>query len=448
MDFFESLGSAKHIGQLAPLALRVRPQTLDDFVGQEALIGKNAPLRRLIEDDKLCSMIFWGPAGSGKTTLAHIIANMTQADFVSLSAVTAGLKDVRTVIEQAKLNRAGYSRRTILFIDEIHRFNKAQQDAFLPFVEDATIVLIGATTENPSFSIISPLLSRCRVFVLERLTDDHLKIILRRAIEDKQKGFGNLSLSLAEGTAEVIIHLSDGDARRALNLLEMAVVLTQKESPDRIHITPQLVLDLAQRQQLIYDKEGEEHFNLISAFHKSLRGSDVDAALYWLGRMLTSGEEPLYVARRMIRFASEDIGNADPQALVVAIAAKQAYESLGSPEGELALAQAAVYLATAPKSNSVYQAFNLVQEEIQKSGSLPAPLFIRNAPTGLMKALGYGNGYAYDHEMPDHFAGQDHLPPELKDRTFYHPGEFGFEREIKRRLEWWAKKKNQQNPEP
>jgi putative ATPase len=445
MDFFSAKGSPEESHQRTPLALRVRPRTLDDFVGQEALVGKNAPLRSMIEGDKLCSMMFWGPAGSGKTTLASIIANMTQADFVSLSAVTAGLKDVRSVIEQAKLNRAGYNRRTILFIDEIHRFNKAQQDAFLPFVEDGTIVLIGATTENPSFSIISPLLSRCRVFVLERLSDEHLKTILRRAAEDADRGFGKIPLSLAEGTFEVIIRLSDGDARRALNLLETAVMLSQRETPEQIHLTPQVVLDIAQRQQLIYDKEGEEHYNLISAFHKSLRGSDVDAALYWLGRMLASGEDPLYLARRMIRFASEDIGNADPQALAIAMAAKQAYESLGSPEGELALAQAAIYLATSPKSNAVYEAFNRVQGEIQKSGSLPVPFFIRNAPTSLMKSLGYGKGYVYDHEAEGRFAGQEHLPPDLKGRKFYQPGEFGFEREIKRRLEWWEKQKKQRD---
>lgn len=442
MNLFQSHNSSSE-SDITPLADRIRPRTFSEFVGQEQLLGEGSLLRKLIQEDKLCSMMFWGPPGSGKTTLAMVIANLTQADFVSLSAVAAGIKEIKSVIEQAKFNRTAHNRNTILFIDEVHRFNKIQQDAFLPFVEDGTIIIIGATTENPSFSIISPLLSRCRVFVLNRLSDDDLKTILDRAIHDKERGLGKWEIQCDEGVFDLVIRLSDGDARRALNLLELAVMSLRSDPAQPIHITHDIIKELSQRQQLVYDKTGEEHYNLISAFHKSLRGSDPDAALYWLGRMLESGEEPLYAARRMIRFASEDIGNADPQALVVAMAAKEAYESLGSPEGELALAQAAVYLATAPKSNSVYVAFNEVQSEIQRSGSLPVPFVIRNAPTSLMKALGYGKDYQYDHNAPDHYAPQDYLPDEIKDKKFYTPGRFGFEKEIQKRIEWWEKKKKE-----
>ncbi len=441
MNLFQQNNSKE--SDAKPLADRIRPRKFSEFVGQEQLLGEGSLLRKLIQEDKLCSMIFWGPPGSGKTTLAMVITNLTQADFVSLSAVTSGIKEIKSVIEQAKLNRSGYNRNTILFIDEVHRFNKIQQDVFLPFVEDGTIIIIGATTENPSFSIISPLLSRCRVFVLNRLSEEDLKTILERAIQDKERGLGKWQIECDEGIFELIIRLSDGDARRALNLLELAVMSLRSDPAQPIHITHDIIKELSQRQQLTYDKTGEEHYNLISAFHKSLRGSDPDASLYWLGRMLESGEEPLYVARRMIRFASEDIGNADPQALVVAMAAKEAYESLGSPEGELALAQAALYLATAPKSNSIYRAFNEVQSEIQRSGALPVPFVIRNAPTSLMKALGYGKGYQYDHNAPEHYAPQDYLPDEIKEKKFYIPGRFGFEKEIKKRIEWWEKKKKE-----
>lgn len=429
-----------------PLAERMRPRALDEFVGQEELVGKEGFLRRLIEEDKLSSMIFWGPPGSGKTALARIIATMTKADFVALSAVISGIKEVKEVIRRARINLQTYNRRTILFVDELHRFNKAQQDAFLPHVESGTIILIGATIENPSFSVIPPLLSRCRVFVFRRLAPAELKIILQRPLKDQERGLGKLNLEIDETTLELIIHLSDGDARRALNLLELSaetVKARQTAQTRPLVLSPEVVKEVCQRQQLLYDKAGEQHYNLISALHKSLRGSDVNASLYWLVRMLESGEDPLYIARRMIRFASEDVGNADPQALVVALAAKQAYESLGSPEGELALAQAIIYLATAPKSNSAYKAYEEARQEVQESGALPVPLVIRNAPTALMQALGYGKGYLYDHDFPDHYAPQEYLPEGIKRRRFYEPSEQGFEQEIKRRLQWWAEKKKE-----
>lgn len=446
-DFFDTEAKKSDSAPSAiPLAERMRPKSLDEFVGQEELVGPEAFLRRLITQDKLPSMIFWGPPGCGKTALAQIIARMTRADFVALSAVISNIKEVKAVIQRAKFNLKTHRRRTILFIDEIHRFNKAQQDAFLPHVEAGTIVLIGATIENPSFSVIAPLLSRCRVFVFRRLSPAELRIILNRALTDTERGLGKLKIKLEDTALELIIHLCDGDARRALNLLELAaesVVAKARNINAPAIITPAVIKEVCQRQQLLYDKAGEEHYNLISAFHKSLRGSDVDAALYWLVRMLEAGEDPLYVARRMIRFASEDVGNADPQALVVALAAKQAYESLGSPEGELALAQAAIYLATAAKSNATYLAYERTREEVQETGALPVPLVIRNAPTSLMQALGYGKGYLYDHDFPDHYAPQEYFPEGIKRRKFYQPSDSGFEKEIKRRLQWWEEKKRE-----
>ncbi|MCD6386674.1 replication-associated recombination protein A [Candidatus Sumerlaeota bacterium] len=429
-----------------PLADRMRPRSLDEFVGQKELVGEKAFLRSLIKQDKLCSMIFWGPPGCGKTALARIIASSTKAEFVALSAVTSGIKDVKAIIERARINLRTQNRRTILFIDEIHRFNKAQQDAFLPHVEAGTIILIGATTENPSFSVIAPLLSRCRVFVFKRLSDEELKLILHRALKDEERAQWGVEVDVSETTLDLIIHLSDGDARRALNLLELsveAVKARQGIQQGKVIVTPEVVKEVSQRQQLLYDKMGEEHYNLISAFHKSLRGSDPDAALYWMVRMLEAGEDPLYIARRMIRFASEDVGNADPQALVVALAARDAYDSLGSPEGELALAQAALYLATAPKSNAVYKAYEDVRDEVQATGALPVPFVIRNAPTSLMKALGYGKGYLYDHDFADHYAPQEYFPEGVRRRKFYEPTGFGFEREIQRRIKWWEEKKKE-----
>ena len=423
-----------------PLADRLRPAEFSQFVGQSRLLGENSVLRRLIDGDRIPSMIFWGPPGSGKTTLAHIIARHTRMRFHTLSAVTAGIREVKGLMDTARSGFHNDGRRTILFIDEIHRFNKAQQDAFLPFVEDGTIILIGATTENPSFSVISPLLSRCRVFVLEALKEEHLQQILERALTDESSGLGRMGVTCTADARALIISLSDGDARRTLNLLEHCA---QAVSGGSEEITPAVVKDLVQKAHLLYDKKGEEHYNLISAFHKSLRGSDPDAALYWLGRMIAAGEDPLFVARRMIRFASEDIGNADPQALLVSLGAWDSYNRLGSPEGELALAQAAVYLATAPKSNSAYAAWSRVMETIEKTGSLPAPFVIRNAPTKLMKDLGYGRGYQYDHDSPDHYMPQDYLPEDISRERFYEPGPFGFEREIRKRMDWWDKKKRE-----
>lgn len=441
MDLFDSINEKKNkqdVRKERPLADRMRPNDFSEFMGQSKLLGENSLLRRLIEDDRLCSMILWGPPGSGKTTLANIIASKTQFAYFTLSAVTSGIREVKHIFEQAELNQQSYNRKTILFIDEIHRFNKAQQDAFLPHVEKGTILLIGATTENPSFSIISPLLSRCRVFVLAALADADLKIILSNALKDDQRGLGAFGISCDEEALAMIVQLSDGDARRALNLLEFSAGVVK--DGDKI-ITADVVKELAQRTHLMYDKEGEEHYNIISALHKSMRGSDPDAALYWLGRMLASGEDPLYVARRMIRFASEDIGNADPQALQIAIAAREAYDKLGSPEGELALAQAVIYLSTAPKSNSIYMAYENVMKTIEETGSLPVPLVIRNAPTRLMKNLGYGKDYSYDHDSEEHYLPQDYLPEELLGTKFYEPGNFGFEKEIQKRLDWWEKLK-------
>jgi len=433
----ESRSKERVLSLHAPLAERIRPESFDEFLGQDDLLGPDRPLRRLIERGRLPSLIFWGPPGCGKTTLALLIAHYTESDFVQLSAVTAQLRDVRRVLEQARLNRR-HNRATILFVDEIHRFNKAQQDAFLPAVELGTITLIGATTENPSFSVIGPLMSRCRVFVLKPLGRENLLGLLRRALLDRKKGLGTREVDVPESVMGAIVDAAEGDARRALNLLEMGVEAA--EAQEQPTLSEETITNLAQRQ-LIYDREGEEHFNLISALHKSLRSSDPQAALYWMARMLASGENPLYIARRMIRFASEDVGLADPQALVQALSAYQTYHMLGSPEGELALVQACIYLATAPKSNSLYLAEGQVNEEIRQTGSLPTPLHIRNAPTALMRELEYGKGYTYDHEAPDHFAPKRCLPEGLASERFYEPGPFGFEREIQRRLAWWDEKR-------
>lgn len=444
MDLFDAPEKQSgHERVQRPLADRMRPRSLDEFVGQEELLGAESPLRRLLAQGKLRSMIFWGPPGCGKTTLALILAKIADCDFISLSAVTASIREVREVMERARINRNRYGRQTLLFIDEIHRFNKAQQDAFLPFVEDGSIILIGATTENPSFSVIAPLLSRCEVVVLRRLNEAHLVTILQRALCDAERGLGKLKINAPSEILQRIAELSDGDARRALNLLELCVEIAPVDSEGTRHLTAEILAQALRRKHLVYDKAGEEHYNLISALHKSMRGSDPQAALYWAERMLASGEDPLYLARRMIRFATEDVGNADPQALVIALAAREAYEVLGSPEGELALLQCVVYLATAPKSNALYVAEGRLKEEIERSGALPVPLHLRNAPTKLMRELGYGRDYQYDHEAPDHFAGQEFFPPEVKTRVFYEPAPFGFEREIAKRMAWWEKRRKQ-----
>jgi putative ATPase len=425
-----------------PLADRMRPQSLDELVGQEHILGKDSPLRRAILEDKIQSIILWGPPGSGKTTLAHVIAKTANAHFIPFSAVTSGIKEIKEVMAQATKQRNFYGKKTILFVDEIHRFNKAQQDAFLPHVEKGNIILIGATTENPSFEVISPLLSRCKVYTLNPLTPEQVELISKRALEDNQRGLGNFKVKFPPEALEYIVQTSNGDARVALSALEFAVLTTKPDKKDQTRkITLEIAQEVMQKKILLYDKAGEEHYNIISALHKSLRGSDVDASLYWLGRMLAGGEDPLYIARRLVRFASEDIGNADPQALQITIAAKEAYHFLGTPEGELALAQAVVYLATAPKSNAIYRAFGLVQDDIQKHQALPVPLHIRNAPTDLMKKLGYGKDYKYPHSFPDHFVNQDYLPENLKNRKYYSPSEFGFEKEIKKRMEWWERKR-------
>lgn len=413
----------------APLAARMRPRNFDEFVGQEHLVGEGRVLRRSIEGDNLPSIILWGPPGSGKTTLARIIANITQAHFAPISAVSAGVADLRRIVADAKKLRGMVGRRTILFIDEIHRFNKAQQDTVLPFVEDGTVTLIGATTENPSFEVIAPLLSRCRVYTLNALADDQIRLIVQRALADEERGLVKMGLDLEDAALEHLVLSANGDARTALNALELSANATSTEE-GQTRITIAIVEDALQHRSLLYDKAGEQHYDIISALHKSLRDSDPDAGLYWLGRMLEAGEDPLYIARRLVRFASEDVGMADPQALVVAMAAQQAVHFIGMPEGNLALAQAAVYLATAPKSNSIYRAYSQVQEDVRKTRNDPVPLHLRNAVTRLMREMDYGKGYRYAHDYPDHYVEQEHLPPSLKGRRYYHPGEQGFEQSI------------------
>jgi len=438
MDLFDQQ-EKKAEGTVRPLADRMRPETLKEFVGQAHLLAKGSLLRRAIEDDNLFSVIFWGPPGSGKTTLARIIASETKSHFETFSAVLSGVKEIRAVVDEAKAQLRYHQKRTILFVDEIHRFNKAQQDAFLPHVESGLITLIGATTENPSFEVIAPLLSRVRVMVLKPYSDEDLSSVLERALNDKSKGIGALSLEIEEDALKHIVWVADGDARTALNNLEAVTSLVHKKNGTATKITKGVVERALEKKALQYDKGGEEHYNLISAFHKSLRGSDPDAAMYWLGRMLEAGEDPLYLARRMVRFASEDVGNADPQALSVALSAMQAFQFIGLPEGELALAQAAVYLATAPKSNALYAGFGKVKQTIHKTGTLPVPLHIRNAPTGLMKNLGYGKDYKYAHNHADAYIPQEYLPEKLRGQTYYTPTDRGYEKVIKERLEKWLK---------
>ncbi len=441
MDLFEHQRQAL-LRQEAPLAARMRPRTLAEFVGQEHLVGEGRVLRKSIESDQLSSMVLWGPPGSGKTTLANVIAAVTRSHFSPVSAVSSGVADLRRVIEEAKQRRGMERKRTVLFIDEIHRFNKAQQDAILPYVEDGTITLIGATTENPSFEVIAPLLSRCRVFTLKALSADQVGILVKRALEDPERGLARLSVDLDEDALAHLLAVSNGDARIALNALELAALTTRPDGGGRRRITLAAMEDALQHRALQYDRSGEEHFNQISALHKSLRGSDPDAALYWLGRMLEAGEDPLYIVRRLIRFASEDVGLADPRALQVAVAAQQAVHFVGLPEGNLALAEAVVYLATAPKSNSLYRAYSEVQEEIRRSGYQPVPLHLRNPETALMRDVGYGQGYKYAHDYEGHFVEQQNLPDALRGRVYYHPGDLGFEKEIAARIrEWWKGRK-------
>jgi putative ATPase len=437
MSLFDDEPSAPASTAPSPLAERMRPRTLDEFVGQEALIGPGRPLRRAIDEDRLQSIILWGPPGTGKTTLARLIASVTRAHFISFSAVLSGIKEIRTVMAEAEEARRRLGRRTILFVDEIHRFNKSQQDAFLPRVEAGDIVLIGATTENPSFEVNSALLSRSKVYVLKPLGADQIRAILRRALDDRERGLGAQEIAAEDEALAGLARYASGDARIALNMLETAAGAAT--ATGRIDLA--LVADLAQNRALLYDKSGEEHYNLISALHKSMRNSDPDATVYWLARMIESGEDAMYIARRLVRFASEDIGNADPRALSIAVAAKDAVHFIGMPEGNTALAQAAIYLAVAAKSNAVYRAYLAASEAAAKEVAEPVPLHLRNAPTRLMKDLEYGKGYRYAHDEAAGVAsGMECLPPAHAGRRFYEPVERGLEAEIKRKLETLRKR--------
>ncbi len=420
-----------------PLAERMRPRSLEEFVGQEHLLGQGKMLSSLLDKGVLPSLILWGPPGCGKTTLARILAQIVDARFSSISAVLSGVKELRAVIEEARAVKRDLSLRTVLFVDEIHRFNKAQQDAFLPHVESGLITLIGATTENPSFEIISPLLSRCQLLVLHSIDNAGLKQILNRALKDRENGLGKLNVELDPEAEKALFALADGDARVLLNILETAVGLCS--DTEAVLIDRQLIEAASGTRFPRYDRAGDEHFGLISAFHKSLRGSDPDAALYWMARMFTSGEDPHYIARRMIRFASEDVGNADPLALNVALNGLRAFDILGSPEGELALVQVALYLATAPKSNATYSAFKKVKEDVKKYATLPVPKHLLNAPTHMMKRLGYGKGYKYPHDDKEAISCQEYLPKELSGKIYYEPTNRGYENTVKTRLEKWRK---------
>ncbi|MHB1335761.1 MAG: replication-associated recombination protein A [Candidatus Humimicrobiaceae bacterium] len=435
MTLFDSLGRPdKNKMNYAPLADRMRPLKLEDFLGQEHIAGQDKVLRQIIKNDKLYSMIFWGPPGSGKTTIARIIAANTKNKFVSFSAVVAGIKQIKDVMELAAYEIRQNQLKTILFVDEIHRFNKAQQDAFLPFVENGTIILIGATTENPSFEVNSALLSRCKVFIFNKLTEENILDLLNKAVIDKTNGLGNFNIKIEDDALRFIARFADGDARTAYNILELAYNSLSKENTSQELITYTQIEAIIQKKVLLYDKNGEEHFNIISALHKSMRGSDPDAAAYWTLRMIEGGEDPLYIIRRIVRFAAEDIGLADTNALTVALSAKSSFEFIGPPEGYLAIIESAVYCALAPKSNSLYKAYNEIMKDIKNYMTLPVPMHIRNAPTKLMKDSGYGNGYKYPHDFPDAIVNQSYLPEKLGNKKYYQPTERGFEKVLKERL--------------
>ena len=437
-DLFDTKANAT---KNPPLADRMRPSNLKEFVGQEHLVGANKILQRLVENKELVSMIFWGPPGVGKTTLASIVAQAMDAHFASFSAVLSGVKDIRGVIEEAREQLKYYNKKTILFVDEIHRFNKSQQDAFLHHVEDGTITLIGATTENPSFEVNAPLLSRCKVLVLEQLTEAHLKAIMNNALLDNERGLGSLKVKIQNDAFDFIAHLSHGDARVVLNTLEASVMLVKPDSDGKRMVTLEIAQEAMQRKALLYDKGGEEHYNVISAFIKSMRGSDPDAALYWLARMLEAGEDPLFIARRMVIFASEDIGNADPQAILLAVSVKDAFDFVGMPEGWIPLAQGVTYLACAPKSNASYMAYLEALKDVREKGALAVPSHIRNAPTPLMKDMGYGKGYKYPHSFGG-YAEQVYMPEELQGKEYYKPTDNGFDKVVKERLEFYKKMRN------
>jgi len=459
MSLFQPIPSGGSSDPGRPLADRMRPRTLDEYVGQEHLIGPGKPLRVQIERDDPGSLIFWGPPGTGKTTLAKIIANMTKADFIEFSAVLSGIKEIKQVMADAERAKQ-YGTRTIVFIDEIHRFNKAQQDAFLPHVEKGNIRLIGATTENPSFEINSALLSRTRVYVLQPLSEHQIVSLLRRALEDRERGLGGLNLRASDDVLKKIASYTSGDARSAYNVLEVAAGLAKLAPPREQRekagatteeisreITDDIVRDALQKRILLYDKTGEEHYNLISALHKSVRNSDPDAALYWLGRMLEAGEDPLYIARRVVRMSVEDIGLADPNALSLCMAARDAVDFIGMPEGNLALAEAVVYLSVAPKSNALYTAYGNVQKDVEQTSADPVPLHLRNAPTGLMKNLGYGKGYQYAHDLESKVADMQCLPDNLQDRVYYHPTNEGIEKRIRERIEEFKRRRSRARSE-
>jgi putative ATPase len=429
LDMFEARRN-QQLADNAPLATRMRPQSLDDLIGHEALVGPGTLLRKAIDADRLSSIILWGPPGSGKTTLARIIAQTTKAHFTQLSAVTSGVADLRAAIKDAGQRIGMSGQRTVLFIDEIHRFNKAQQDAILPFVEDGTVILIGATTENPSFEVNSPLRSRSRVLVMQSLSDDSIATIVRRAMSEPERGLGKSGLSLEDVALDLLVNLANGDARFALNTLEFAAT----GANDGI-VTDELIAQAAQRRAATYDKSGDDHFDAISALHKTMRGSDPDAALYWLARMLERGDDPLYVIRRVVRFASEDIGLADPQALTLCMAAQQAIHFIGMPEGALAIAEAVVYCALAPKSNALYRGYGAARDDVENTRNDPVPIHLRNAPTLLMADLGYGKGYRYAHDFDEGIVGQQNLPDALTGRRYYEPSDRGLEADLQKRME-------------
>ena len=440
MELFEHGRRAQQESE-APLAARIRPLSLQEFVGQEHIVGPGKVLRRAIEADRVPSLIFWGPPGSGKTTLAHLIAGVTRSHFEPISAVTSGVADLRRIVDQAKERRALHSQRTILFVDEIHRFNKAQQDVILPHVENGTFTFIGATTENPSFEVISPLLSRCRVFTLRQLSDEEVQSIVHHAIGDDDRGLGKLRAELDSEAMKHLVNVANGDARVALNGLETAVYATTPGDGEVRRIDLETIEDALQQRAILYDKAGEQHYDTISAFIKSVRGSAPDAALYWLGRMIEAGEDPLFIARRLVILAAEDIGLAQPMALPLAVAAQQAVHFIGMPEGRIPLAEVTVYLAMAPKSNSAYAALNKAMEDVRKSRNEPVPLHIRNPTTSLMERMGYGKSYKYAHDYEGHFVPQDYLPASLKGRRYYEPSEEGDEKELAERIKrWWGER--------